>query len=78
MPGGKAQDLTWERRGKLFIVRFAGIIRTAAGNTKRMWLARCDCGKLKEYPTERLNQTVKYVSCGCERNKKFYCISRLN
>ena len=72
----QAQDLTFQRREKLFVISFAGQSKTKSGKKIRNWLCRCDCGNLKTYETTRLNQTAKYVSCGCERKIKFHCMRK--
>lgn len=60
-------DLTGRRFGRL---RVLGMQEMDCGNGSRVWLCRCDCGKL--YSVRQGNLIHKNVqSCGCLRGKNF-------
>ena len=69
------QDLTFKRKGKLFVYGLSKLTRKPNGTKVRLWGCRCDCGNIREYEAARLNQ-AKYVSCGCEMRRKHYILTR--
>lgn len=60
-------DLTGRRFGRL---RVLGMQEMDCGNWSRVWLCRCDCGRLCN--VRQGNLIYKIVqSCGCLRGKNF-------
>jgi hypothetical protein len=57
------KDISGQRFGRLTAVRFLGP-RMVGAQSKRFWLARCDCGQERELPQGALT-TGKTRSCGC-------------
>lgn len=70
------QDLTFKRFGKLFVYGLVELTKKPNGKKVRLWGCRCDCGIIRKYEAARLNQTGKYVSCGCEMRRKHYCLTK--
>ena len=78
MPAHNRKDLTGQRFGKLVVKGFSHIDDSKGSRRKSaMWACECDCGNTGTYSTTRLNQTGKYVSCGCVRRLKYFQLTRL-
>ena len=67
----KVKDLTGKRIGKLTVIEFTGV-KFYAGRNRRHWKVICDCGTIREYPTDAL---TKIKSCGCVTTER---IANLN
>lgn len=60
------EDLTGKVIGRLTVVKEVGTRKTAVGNSRRYWVCRCECGKLKNIPAAGLlNKERPTQSCGC-------------
>lgn len=58
-PNGKFGNITGQRFGKLFVVKYAKKIKN-----RRYWLCQCDCGGEKLVNTADL-RAKHVISCGC-------------
>lgn len=59
----KALDLTGHRYGRLTVLRLFGQ-KVINGDTRRLWLCRCECGKELKITTSRLRaETRACVNC---------------
>jgi hypothetical protein len=72
MPGRQLIDLAGKTIGKLTVLSFAQVKRTASGAGQYFWLCRCECGAEKEIDGCCLRRATT-LSCGCygrERSTK--------
>lgn len=63
----KGKDLTGQRFGRLIVIKCIG----RSKDRQKLWLCRCDCGKLKETKTSYLT-SGDTTSCGCYRREKLF------
>lgn len=56
------EDLTGKRFNRLLVIKHIGSQIVENNKKRRLWLCKCDCGKLLALNTHRLQQTK---SCGC-------------
>lgn len=64
--GNKSVDLTGKTFGCLTVLNRAPDYIQPNGRVRKMWFAKCICGKVKTYREDSLK---KLTSCGCKRNK---------
>lgn len=71
------QDLTGQRFGLLIVLRFFERRLCPSGQTKSMWLCKCDCGK--DRIVSRIHLTSGHAqSCGCSRKTHGQSKTRLH
>lgn len=78
--GGRFDDLTGDRFGKLVVMRY--LKEEERERKRKCWLCRCDCGTIKEFGADKL-KSGNSVSCGCAKaerienlNKKYEHINK--
>jgi AP2 domain. len=65
----KKKDLLGQRFGRLTVIDCAPSVKTSGGNSRTMWLCRCDCGNEKVVATGDL-LSGDTTSCGCYNLEK--------
>lgn len=59
-------DCTGQRLG-LFTVLGKGEVEKKSGKSRRLWILRCDCGKVVKRPRGDFDRKGYFPSCGCRR-----------
>ena len=60
----KKDDIIGKKFNKLTCIKFVGLRKVPSGNTRRIYLFRCDCGNEKELGGSVV-KTEGTISCGC-------------
>lgn len=64
----RLKDLTGQKFGKLTVIKRANNHKMPSGQTKTMWLCKCDCGNEVEIMYEHIVSSHT-TSCGCKGGK---------
>ena len=64
------KDLVGRKFGKLTVISELETRLDKSGRRRRVWLCRCECGKLKPVAQSNLRAGCGTQSCGCRKGKK--------